>query len=182
MRNFLWIIPALLISMQFSARADTVLPGTEIGVRTDGPIHVNQWDRGRIYTGHVARGVVARDGDIAIPQGSPVELIVRQTGPDQMTVDIESITVNGRRYVMDTRGPEFDTQAYQNGSGVVGAIMGAIAGAAGGDVETRGSEIRIPGDTVLRFELRQPLHLVDWRDPGYDRGGGHYHRDQDWYR
>ena len=106
------------------------------------------------------------------------ELIVCQTGPQEMTMDIESITVNGRRYVMDTSGPQFDTQTYQNGTGVVGAI----AGATGGEVETRGSEIRIPGDTVIRFELRQPLHVVGWRDPGYDRGGEHYHRDQDWYR
>jgi hypothetical protein len=182
MRFFFWMIPAFLISMQFSAKADTVLPGTEIAVRTEGPIHVNQWDRGRIYMGNVARDVFARDGDVVIPAGSPVELIVRQTGPENMTVDIESITVNGRRYVMDTTGPEFNTQDYQNGNGVVGAIMGAIAGANGEQVEPHGSEIRIPPDTVLRFQLQQPLHVANWQDPGYDRNGDHYHRDHDWYR
>src|SRR5579871_3520579 len=105
MRHFFWLIPALFITTQFSAKADTVLPGTEIAVRTQGPIQVNRWDRGRIYMGNVARDVVARDGDLAIPAGSPVELIVREVGPDRMTVDIESVTVNGRRYVMDTTGP-----------------------------------------------------------------------------
>ncbi|HLG99530.1 MAG TPA: hypothetical protein VKX49_24695 [Bryobacteraceae bacterium] len=182
MRNFLWMIPAALIAMPFSAKADTVLPGTEIAVRTDGPIHVNQWDRGRIYTGRVARDVVARDGDVAIPAGAPVELIVREVGPGQMSIDIESVNVNGHRYVMDTSGPEFNSQAYNNGNAVVGAILGAIAGANGENVITRGSEIRIPADAVLRFQLQEPLHVVGWQDPGYQNNGYHYHRDRDWYR
>jgi hypothetical protein len=177
MRKVFWMIPALLIGLQISAKADTVLPGTEIPVRTDAPIHVSQWDRGRIYMGNVARDVVARDGDIAIPAGSPVELIVRQIGPQDMTLDIESITVNGRRYAIDTTGPNFNTQAYNNGTGIVGAIVGAISGA-----QTQGAEIRIPPETVLRFQLQQPLHLVNWRDPGYEHGGYHYHHEHDWYR
>ncbi|HYL36352.1 MAG TPA: hypothetical protein VEV17_10605 [Bryobacteraceae bacterium] len=182
MRNLIWMLPALLIAMQFPAKADTVLPGTQIAVRTERPIDVNQWDRGRIYRGFVARDVVARDGDVAIPEGSPAELIVRQIGPNEMTIDIESVTVNGRRYVMDNTGPEFNAQTYNNGNGVLGAIIGAIAGATGAQVETQGSEIRVPPGTVLRFELQQPLRVVGWQDPGYQRNGIHYHHDHDWYR
>jgi hypothetical protein len=182
MRHFLGIIPALLLTIPFSAHADTVLPGTEIAVSTDRPIHVTQWDQGRIYQGRVARDVVARDGDVAIPAGSPVELIVRQTGANLMTIDVESVNVRGRRYVMDTSGPEFNTEAYNNGNAVVGAILGAIAGANGENVITRGSEIRIPADTVLRFRLEEPLHLVGWQDPGYQNNGYHYHHEHDWYR
>jgi hypothetical protein len=26
------------------------------------------------------------------------------------------------------------------------------------------------------------LQVADWQDPGYDRGGYHYHRDSDWHR
>lgn len=182
MKHVFWMIPALLMGMQISAKADTVLAGTEIAVRTNSPIHVDRWDRGRIYTGHVARDVAARDGDIAIPAGSPVELIVREIGPQQMTVDIESITVNGHRYAMDTAGPDFNTQSYNSGNGVVGAIIGAISGATGTQVETQGSEIRIPPDSVLRFQLQQPLRVVNWGDPGYEQGGYHYHHEHDWYR
>jgi len=89
------------------SRADTVLAGTQIQVRPDTEIHVSKWDRGRIYTGHVSRDIPAADGDVAIPRGSNVELIVRQLGPERMAIDIESVTVNGRRYVLDSSGPQF---------------------------------------------------------------------------
>ena len=60
-------------------------------------IDVSRWDRGRIYPAHIARDVFPRDGDLAIPRGSSAELIVRETGPGQFTLDLESMTVNGRR-------------------------------------------------------------------------------------
>jgi hypothetical protein len=72
MRNFIWAVPAILIGMHSAAIADTVLPGTEIAVRTDQPVELH-WDRGRIYPAHVARDVVARDGDVAIPRGASAE-------------------------------------------------------------------------------------------------------------
>jgi hypothetical protein len=177
MRNLQWLIPAALLTFGFSARADTIPPGAQIPVRIDNTIAVHEWDKGRIYPGRVARDVFARDGDVAIPEGSYAELIVRRNGPDQMMIDIESVTVNGRRYVLDTSGPQFNTRAYENGGGLVGSIVGAIAG-----VETGGGEIRVPGGSVLNFQLQAPLHVVDWQDPGYDQRGYHYHRDNDWYR
>ena len=46
--------------------------------------------------------------------------------------------MNGRRYVMDAAGPNLNMPEnnYNNGSGLVGSIIGAIAGAAGAQVET----------------------------------------------
>ena len=176
--------PLLFVGLQFPVLADTILPGTEIQVRIDHPIQVDQWDRGRIYPAYVARDVVAADGDVTIPRGSYAEMIVRQVGPDRMALDLESITVNDHRYVMDTSGPQFhmSENQYNNGGGLVGGIIGAIAGATGTQVETQGNRIYVPGDTVLRFRLDQPLHTADWRDPGYENNNYHYHRDHDWYR
>ena len=74
--------------MQFTARADTVPAGTQIQVRPDSEIKVSKWDRGRIYTGHVERDVRAADGDVTIPRGSNVELIVRQVGPERMAIRV----------------------------------------------------------------------------------------------
>jgi len=184
MKMLLWAVPALLIGMQGAAMADTILPGTEIPVRPDRPIDVSHWDRGRIYPGHVARDVVARDGDVAIPRGSYAELIVRQIGPDQYTLDLESVTVNGQRYAMATSGPQFNMpeSSMDNGSGVVAGIIGAIAAANGQQVETRGGEIRVPEGSVLRFQLQEPLHVVGWADPGYMNGEYDYHHEHDWYR
>src|SRR5579884_1452417 len=100
MKTIISAIPALFLGVQTVALAATIIPGTEIAVRPDAPIHVTSWDRGRIYPAHVARDVVARDGDVAIPRGASAELIVRQTGPDEFALDLESVTVNGQRYAL----------------------------------------------------------------------------------
>lgn len=163
-------------------RRDT--PGIDIQVRADAPIDVSTWDRGRIYSAHVARDVFDRDGNVAIPRDSPAELIVRQVGPGQMVIDLESITAHGQRYALDTSGPEYNMpqSSYQSGNGIVGAIVGAIAGANGEAVHPNGGEIRVPVGSLLTFQLREPLHVVEWHDPGYTQGPYHYHHDQDWYR
>lgn len=183
MLNLLWTVPAVLVGMQICAYADTILPGTQIEVRTDQPIEVHTWDRGRIYPAQVSRDVFARDGDVAIPRGSAAELIVRESGPNQMTLDLESVSVNGQRYVMDTSGPQFQVpnNAYNNGAGLLGNIVGAISGGQV-QVETRGNEIRVPGGARITFQLQEPLHVVGWNDPGYSHDGYHYHHDSDWYR
>jgi len=183
MRMLVWAVP-ILAAMQISALADTILPGTEIRVSPDVTVDVSRWDRGRIYPAHVERDVMARDGDVAIPHGASAELIVRQTGPGQFVLDLESITVNGNRYAVDTSSPQFNMpqNEYNNGSGVVGAIIGAIAGANGMEVETHGDHVDVPAGAVLRFNLREPLHVVGWSDPGYQRGEYHYHHEGDWYR
>lgn len=190
MRSLFMAVPLLVAGIQFTAMADTIAPGTEIVIRTDGPIMVHDWDRGRIYTARVDRDVIARDGDVAIPRGANAELIVRQVGPNEMALDLESIMVNGRRYVMDTTGgPEArtrrdddrDRDRDRDNGGLVGAIIGAVTGEQG-DARYRGGEIRIPANVPLRFQLRSPLHTVGWQDPGYNREQNHYHRDNDWYR
>ena len=68
MRTLLALTSTILIGLQFTAKADTVPAGTQIQVRPDSQIRVNKWDRGRIYRGHVAQDVTARDGDLAIPR------------------------------------------------------------------------------------------------------------------
>jgi len=184
MKTIIWTIPALFIGMQTAAMAATIAPGTEVPVRPDEPVHVNTWDRGRIYPAHVARDVYGRDGAVAIPQGSSAELIVRQIGPDELALDLESVTVNGQRYAMDTTGPRFNMpeSSVNNGSGIVGNIIGAIAAANGEQVETRGRRVWVPEGALLRFQLQEPLHVVQWNDPGYMNGHYHYHHEPDWYR
>lgn len=183
MRKLIWAAPAIFFGVQLCAMADTVPPGTQIQVRTDQPIEIHQWDQGRIYQGRIARDVIARDGDVAIPRGANVEMIVRRVGDHEMALDIESVTVNGRRYAMDTAGPEFNAHRndYQSGGGLLGSIVGAVSG---GNVQvvTHGDEIRVPAEAMVTFQLQAPLHVVGWGDPGYERDRYHYHRDGDWYR
>jgi hypothetical protein len=183
MCNSFWLTPILFFAMQVGAAADTILPGTQIRVRTDQPIEMHTWDRGRVYPARVIGDIYARDGDLAIPRGSYAELIVRRIGPDEMALDLESVTVKGQRYVMDTTGPQYNmpNDQYQNGGGLLGSIVGAISGGHA-SVATRGNEIRVPAGAMITFQLQEPLHLAGWSDPGYDRDRDHYHRDHDWYR
>ncbi len=148
MKTFLWTVTALLMSMPFPTKADS---RREVVVRTDSLINVQPWDGcGRIYRGHIALDVFWGAGDaVAIPKGSPVELTVRETGPGEMIVDIQSITVHGRRYVIDT---EYETE---DGGGVEAAGPEVVG--TGGQIQPQGAEIHVPSETVLRF---QPPFLV----------------------
>ena len=210
MRKLLLAAPALVLSLQFSALAaevDTLAPGTEVVVRTNEPIEINQWERGRIYRGEIARDVRATDGDLAFSRGTPVELIVRQIGDREMVVDLESILANGRRFVVDTTGQVYDTRGregvgenrrtakYVGGGAIIGSIIGAIAGGgkgaaigaaagaaggAGAQTMTRGREIHIPVESLLTFRLERPLRYIEGVDNGYMRNGHHYHDYRDY--
>ena len=183
MRNLLWAAPLLFFGMQMCASAATILPGTRIQVRTDQPIHLRAWDEGRIYPATVAHDVYGRDGNLVLPRGANAELIVRKLSPDEMALDIESVTVNGTRYALDTTGPEYHMPSaeYQNGTGLLGAIVGSVTNGQA-EVVTRGPEIRVPPDSVLTFRLVEPLHVVTWAEPGFNRDGNHYHQPAEWYR
>ena len=76
----------------------------------------------------------------------------------------------------------FFGQSLSSAASIAGSTVGAIAGANGQQVQPNGNEIRIPAGSMLNFQLRQPLRVVNWSDPGYRNGENHYHRDNDWYR
>lgn len=137
MRIITWAAPALLLGMQICASAATILPGTQIAVRTDRAINVHIWDQGRTYPAQVAQNVFARNGDLAIPAGSRALLIMRETGPHRMALDLESITVNGARYTLDTTGPQFQTRAHSKTSAAM-----------------------VPAYSTLKFRLAEPLGTV----------------------
>jgi threonine dehydrogenase-like Zn-dependent dehydrogenase len=63
--------------------------------------------------------------------------------------------------------------ALRGGKGAaIGALAGGAAGAVG-QLATRGKRVHVPAESVLTFQLRQPLELVP--DRGYTRDGQHYH-------
>ena len=210
MHKLLVLGPALILGMQLSvvaAEVDTLPRGTDVTVRTDERIDLHDWDRGRIYRAELARDLYATDGALAFPRGTPVELTVRQIGDHEMTVDLESILAGGRRFVVDTSGPAYNTQGregvgnngrtakFLGGGAIIGTIIGAIAGGgkgaaigaaagaasgAGAQVATRGRELHVPVESLLTFRLERPLHYVEGPDPGYMRNGYHYHNYPDY--
>ena len=106
------------------------------------------------------------------------------TGSPEMALDIRSITVDGRRYRVSTTdlvmendkgiGKNTRTAESIGGGALLGTIIGAIAGGgkgagigavigagggAGAQVLTRGRDVQVPAETVLRFRLDQPVVL-----------------------
>ena len=184
----------------------TIDADTTLKVRTTEPIDVKTAD-GLIYKGTIDEDVLDRNGEVAIPEGSTVELMARKSG-DEMTLDLESVTVNGQRYAVladqstvgttgqlgagaRTIGANKDTAVYVGGGALLGTIIGAIAGggkgaaigAAVGAAGGAGAQIVTKGRTLtLPSESLVTFRLarrlnVNVEDTGFERDSRHYHRD-----
>lgn len=105
-------------------------------------------------------------------------------GSPQLTLALQSVTVNGRQYMvtssnvqqsgnqgigLNRRTAEFVGGGAALGTllgavtgGGTGGLIGALAGAAAGtavQVLTRGNQVQVPAETVMNFQLQQPLVL-----------------------
>ena len=177
--------------------------GTRIRVRTEQPIDVRDYSDGRIYRGTVAEDVVDPSNRLLIPRGADVEMIVQNVGEHEVAIDLDALSFEGRRYMVNAEtyrrsrragvGANERTGKYVGGGALFGTILGAIAGggkgaaigalagaAAGGGAEmaTRGHEVHIPPESILTFHLEDPLQVATGRysrDNGYDENGYHYH-------
>ena len=190
MRNLLFV-PAALAALTLTASAQRVIPsGANIVVRTNETIDSKTARSGQMYTAVVDKDVMDQNGNVAIPRGSNAELIIHNmstggaTGSPDMEVDLQSVTIDGRRYAVATQsvtknrsrglGKNKRTAEMTGGGAAVGAVLGAIAGgghgavigalagaAAGAGVQvlTKGKEVRIPAETQLSFPLTESLPL-----------------------
>jgi hypothetical protein len=167
-----------------------VLPrGTEVALLTNQRIDARDVVEGQTFSAQVAEDIRDTDGSIAIPRGSDASLVTRRLEENgDITLDVDSISVGGRRYRVSTQDQELEgrrdgiggnrrTGEFVGGGAVFGAIIGAIAGGgrgaaigaaagagagAGAQIITRGREVRVPAETVLRFRLDRPLRLHLW--------------------
>jgi hypothetical protein len=163
--------------------------GEEISVRTDETIDERNAAEGRTFSASIVEDVRDSSGNVIVPRGAPATLVVRRVSEGgtlssgNFVLDLDSVRVNGRRYVVNTEdvkkgetgiGANKRTAEYVGGGAVLGTLLGAIAGggkgaaigaiagaAAGGGVQvlTKGKEIRVPAETVLKFRLEEPLTL-----------------------
>ena len=178
---------------------------TTLVVRTTEAIDVKTAD-GLVFTGIIEDDVLDRDGEVAIPQGSTVELLARKDG-DEMILDLDSVDVNGDRYAVvadastvgtsgqletgaRTIGANRETATYIGGGALLGSIIGAVAGggkgaaigAAVGAAAGAGTQIVTKGKSVyLPAESLVTFRLarqlnVGVEDTGYSRDNRHYHR------
>jgi hypothetical protein len=210
--NFALIISmaaVALLALSFTHTAvaqgrSTIDAGTTITVRTNETINANNSD-GRVFSGVVEQNVTDRNGNIAIPRGSDVELVVRKISNNDLALDLDSVMINGQRYGIETDenvvglqrseglGANQRTGKYVGGGAVLGAIIGAIAGGgkgaaigagagaaagAGAQVLTRGGHVSVPAESLLTFRLAEPLR-AGVIDRGFNHNGYHYHQTYD---
>ena len=167
-----------------------VLPaGTEVALRTNQRIDSRDVVEGQTFSAQISEDIRDTDGSIAIPRGSDASLVTRRLeGNGDITLDVESISVGGRRYRVSTVDQELEnhrdgvggnkrTGQFVGGGAIFGALIGAIAGGgkgaaigavagagagAGAQIMTSGKEVHVPAETELRFRLDRPLKLHLW--------------------
>ena len=163
--------------------------GTELVVRTVEMIDSRKREADQNFSAIVEEDST-HSGHVIVPARSSVQLVIRQvssggtTGSPELVLDVHSITIDGRRYLVSTTDimPANGTGTGRNrrtaetvGSGaalgtVVGAIAGGgegaaiagqveAAGGAGAPILTRGRDVHVPAQTVLTFRLDKAVTL-----------------------
>jgi hypothetical protein len=113
-----------------------ITPGTVMTVRTDGLIDPHRF--GSVYQATVAQDVFDRDGRVAIPRGSLMQMIVRETPDGGMALGVDSIVVDGQPYSLQA-GPAMIGQGPSPGLGE--------------EILVRGPRLYVPPDTLLTFQI-----------------------------
>ncbi|HTB19435.1 MAG TPA: hypothetical protein VK708_15045 [Bryobacteraceae bacterium] len=167
------------------SRSSTIAAGAEIMVRTIDAIDVRRPDPRQHFLASIEKDVLDSDGRVAIPRGSSAHLIAHDVGNGEIAIDLRSVSVQGKRYILnsvnitgvrarDGLGANKRTGTFVGGGALLGTVLGAIAGGgkgaaigalaggaagAGTQVLTRGPKLQIPSETVLSFRMDQPVYL-----------------------
>jgi hypothetical protein len=172
-----------------TSRSDVLPAETELAIRTNENIDATQSDVGKTYSAEVARTIEDQKGSVLVPKGAPVQLTIASVknptlGEYQAELALHSITINGRRYLVSTTtvaeqgtgglGKNKKTAEMVGGGALLGTVIGAVAGGgkgaaigavlggaggAGAQVLTKGKEVKVPAESVLTFQLSQPVRL-----------------------
>jgi predicted component of type VI protein secretion system len=163
----------------------TLPAGTALPVRITETLDSATTQTGDKFTGAIASDIIV-DGLVVLPQGTPVTGHVDAVqdaahfkGSSLLTISLGAINRKGERiqvateaYTKEGEGRGKNTAEKVGGGAAVGAILGGIFGggkgaaigaAAGGGVGagangvTRGQQVQIPSETVVRFKLTDPI-------------------------
>jgi hypothetical protein len=163
----------------------TLPAGTSIPIRITQTLDSATTQTGDKFTGAIASDIIV-DDMVVLPQGTPVTGHVDQVqdaahfkGSSLLSLSLSAIERHGERidiatdsYTKEGEGRGKNTAEKVGGGAAVGAILGGIFGggkgaaigaAAGGGVGagangvTRGQQVQIPSETVVRFRLTNPI-------------------------
>jgi len=165
---------------------------TELSVRVNDTIDSDTAVEGQTYSAELTNDVLDEDGNVVIPDGSNGQIVIKSAtkgsrirGASDLVLDLQSVTVGGRRYLVDTVdvqkkgrdtvGVNKRTAIFTGIGAAVGAVVGAVTGGGKGagigaasgagagaiaQVITSGNSIKVPVETVLTFRLDKPLKVV----------------------
>jgi hypothetical protein len=119
--------------------------GTQVSVRTEETIDSGRAVEGQSYAAEVSRDVRDANGDVVIPRGSNVQIVIRSAsrggrfrGTSDLVLDLSSVSVDGRQYQLSAEsieqrgkaglGKNERTAKYVGGGALLGTVIGAIAG------------------------------------------------------
>jgi hypothetical protein len=164
-----------------------LVTGTTLPVRVTQTLDSASTQAGSTFSGTITSDIMV-DGVVAIPAGSVVSGIVNDVkdaahfkGSSMLSVSLSTVTRRGEHlavttdpYVVQGKGRGTNTAEKIGGGAAVGAILGGILGggrgaaigaAAGGgtgagvNAVTRGQQVQIQSETVVRFHLASPLSV-----------------------
>ena len=188
MKRLLMLFAATLLASPAFAQ-HVVASGTEVALRTDSTIKVDRANVGKTYKATITDSIMDQSGNVAIPRNSEANLAVVSTGSgdNDVALDLQSVTVNGRQYLLnsDTEsgksgiggsgiGMNKRTGKYVGGGALAGTLIGAIAGGgkgaaigaliggaagAGAQVYTGRGKADIPAESELKFKLNQDVSI-----------------------
>ncbi len=149
-----------------TAEPGVVPPGTSLVVRSSDRLDTTRAFRSTIYDASVAEDILDQNGIVLIPTKSPVELVVRSlsylgpggVGMTKLMLDVQAVTVNGVRYPIET-------ETHKPNAGGLGVERHAakLVGEAAGQVITGGRRVSVPAETLLAFEIEDPIRLRGYR-------------------
>jgi hypothetical protein len=122
----------------------TIPAGTNLSIRADQEIKAKDVSKGMTYQAEIANDVNGPNGNVIIPRGTPAQLVVVSTNPNNNSKDLalalNSVNLNGRNYMVQSNtvngasgapggiGANKRTGEYVGGGALAGAVIGAIAG------------------------------------------------------
>ncbi len=169
-------------------RTVTVPDGTQISVRLIDAVDSEVNQAGDTFRASLAQPV-SLDGGIVIPANADIEGRVVDVksaghfkGQSLLALELTRLTMNGKSYELRTnewrkegssRGK--NTAAKVGGGAAVGALIGGLIGGGKGaavgatvgagagtgvQAATKGQQIKLPSETVLNFQLTNPVTVV----------------------
>ena len=185
----------------------TLDAGFSIPVRVTQTLDSATSQVGDKFTGAIASDLIV-DDMVVLPQGTPVTGHVDDVkdaahfkGSSLLTISLTSINRKGEHinvatdaFTKEGKGRGKNTAEKVGGGAVLGAVLGGILGGgkgaaigsaagagvgAGAQGVTRGQQVQIPSETVVRFRLSESAVVRVTTNPSENSGGAlEHHTDQ----